>query len=88
MSLSKKKGYSSEYIGTDNMIGNIIKKIFGSKNERELKRIQPIVEAINAREPYFKSLTDDQLREKTGEFKERLKNGATLDEFYQRHLPQ
>jgi preprotein translocase subunit SecA len=53
------------------MIGNFIKKIFGSKNERELKRIGPIVEAINSHEPFFKSLTDDQLREKTNEFKER-----------------
>jgi preprotein translocase subunit SecA len=60
------------------MIGNFVKKIFGSKNERELKRIQPIVESINSLEPSFKSLTDEQLREKTNEFKERLKNGATL----------
>jgi preprotein translocase subunit SecA len=78
--LSKKKGYSSEYIGIEIMIGNIIKKIFGSKNDRELKRIQPIVEAINSQEPFFKSLTDNQLREKTNEFKERLKNGATLED--------
>ncbi|NLD39027.1 MAG: preprotein translocase subunit SecA [Desulfatiglans sp.] len=62
------------------MIGDLIKKIFGSKNDRELKRIQPIVESINSHEPFFKSLTDEQLREKTGEFKDRLKNGATLEE--------
>ncbi len=80
MFLSKQKGYLSEYIGIEIMIGNLVKKIFGSKNDRDLKRIQPIVESINSYEPLFKSLTDDQLREKTNEFKERLKNGATLDE--------
>lgn len=62
------------------MIGGVIKKVFGSKNDRELKRIQPIVEKINALEPEVKSLTDDQLKAKTGEFKERLGKGETLDD--------
>ena len=62
------------------MIGSMIKKVFGSKNDRELKRIQPIVEKINALEPEFQKLTDDQLKGKTVEFRERLAKGETLDE--------
>ncbi|MBN2417865.1 MAG: preprotein translocase subunit SecA [Deltaproteobacteria bacterium] len=62
------------------MIGSFIKKIFGSKNDRELKRIQPIVDKINTLEPEFQRLTDDQLKAKTAEFKERLAKGETIDE--------
>ena len=43
------------------MIGNLIKKVFGSNNERELKRIQPVVDNINMLEPEFNKLTDDQM---------------------------
>ena len=46
------------------MIGNIFKKIFGTKNDREVKRIRKIVAAINSLEPDFEKLTDEQLREK------------------------
>ncbi len=49
-------------------------------NERELKRLEPIVSRINELEPEFKKLTDAQLRAKTDEFKARLKDGASLDE--------
>lgn len=62
------------------MIGNLIKNIFGSKNERELKKIQPVVDQINSIESDFKGLTDEQLKAKTDEFKERLKKGETLDD--------
>lgn len=62
------------------MIENIFKKIFGTKNDREVKRIRKIVAAINSLEPDFEKLTDDQLREKTGIFKERLAKGETLDD--------
>jgi preprotein translocase subunit SecA len=62
------------------LFDSFLKKIFGSKNERELGRLQPQVEAINAREPELKKLTDDQLRGKTGEFKERLAKGESLDD--------
>ncbi|HDG98180.1 MAG TPA: preprotein translocase subunit SecA, partial [Desulfobacterales bacterium] len=61
-------------------MGKVIKGIFGSKKERELKRIAPIVDKINALEPDFQRLSDDELRAKTGEFKERLGKGETLDE--------
>ena len=62
------------------MIGGIIKKIVGSKNERELKRMRPIVEKINSLEPQMAALTDEQLRAKTPELKERLAHGASLDD--------
>ncbi len=62
------------------MLNSILTKIIGSKNERELKRIQPIVDAINELEPKMKSLSDSQLRDKRQEFLQRLKNGETLDD--------
>jgi preprotein translocase subunit SecA len=62
------------------MIGALIKKIVGSKNERELKRIQPIVQRINQIEPKILPLSDDQLRAKTSEFKERIGRGESLEE--------
>ena len=62
------------------MFMKLMSKVVGTKNERELKRIQPMVVAINELEPAMKSLTDDDLRKKTAEFKERLARGATLDD--------
>jgi preprotein translocase subunit SecA len=62
------------------MLGNIVKKVVGSKNERELKRLQPFVERINSLEPQIYTLSDNHLASKTGEFKERLERGESLDE--------
>jgi preprotein translocase subunit SecA len=63
------------------MFGKIVKGIFGSKNERELKEMSPLVEKINSLEPDFQALSDEQLRAKTDEFKERLSKGEeTLDD--------
>ena len=62
------------------MIGSILKKILGTKNDRELKRIQVLVDAINAFEPSISALTDPELRAKTDEFKKRLEAGASLDD--------
>ncbi|MCM2357936.1 MAG: preprotein translocase subunit SecA [Geobacteraceae bacterium] len=61
------------------MFGALIKKIVGSKNERELKKLWPIVERIGALEPELVKLTDDQLRNKTSQFKERFARGETVD---------
>ncbi len=61
------------------MFGALIKKIVGSKNERELKRLWPIVERINSLEAEISRLSDDQLRNKTTEFKKRYAGGETLD---------
>ncbi len=61
------------------MIIDFLTRIFGSKNERELKRVQPIVDQINALEPEMKKLDDGQLRNQTAKFKERLEQGEPLD---------
>jgi len=62
------------------MFNAILKKIVGSKNERELKRLQPLVVKINELESKIQPLSDDLLRAKTGEFKERLERGESLEE--------
>ena len=62
------------------MIGNVLKKIFGSKNDRELKRMGKIVKRINALEEELQNLSDEELRAKTADFRERIENGETLDE--------
>lgn len=61
------------------MISNLIKKIVGTKNERELKRIQPIVDTASSLEEEIKALTDDGLRAKTAYFKEKISEGQDLD---------
>jgi preprotein translocase subunit SecA len=61
------------------MVQTLLKKIFGTKNEREMKRLWPIVDRINSLEPGIASLSDVQLKSKTPEFKSRLENGETLD---------
>ena len=58
----------------------IIEKIFGTHSQNELKRIYPIVDRIEAMEPEMKALSDEELRGKTREFKERLAEGETLDD--------
>jgi len=57
-----------------------IQKMFGTKNERELKRIAPLVDEINRLEPAVKELSDEELKAKTATFKEKLANGASLDD--------
>jgi preprotein translocase subunit SecA len=64
------------------MIGSFIKKIVGSKNERELKRIQPMVQRINQIEPQILPLSDEELRAKTSAFKERIARGESLEEIF------
>ncbi len=61
------------------MIGSILSKVFGTKNERELKRLWPTVEQVNSLEQDIAGLSDGRLREKTGEFRERLGAGESLD---------
>ena len=59
---------------------SIVTKIFGTHSERELKRIEPIVDKIESLRPEMQKLTDEELKAKTPEFKERLANGETLDD--------
>ncbi len=61
------------------MIGKLMKVLFGSKNERELKRMGKIVARINALEPDWQKLSDEDLKQKTVEFRQRLAAGETLE---------
>jgi len=61
------------------MIGSLLKKVVGSKNERELKRLQPLVDRINALEPQIAALSDQALAGKTVEFRQRFTQGESLD---------
>ena len=58
----------------------LIEKIFGSYSKKELKKIEPIVDKIEEIEKTLASLSDDELREKTNEFKQRLQKGETLED--------
>jgi preprotein translocase subunit SecA len=61
------------------MFNSVLTRIFGSRNERVLRQLGRNVARINALEPEFQALSDDQLRAKTAEFRQRLAEGATLD---------
>ena len=62
------------------MFMSFLTKVFGSKNERDLKKMQPTVERISALEPAVEAMTDEELRSQTGRFKERLERGEPLDD--------
>ncbi|NLF25915.1 MAG: preprotein translocase subunit SecA [Deltaproteobacteria bacterium] len=61
------------------MLNFILKKIVGSRNDRIIKSMRPLVHRINELEPKFKALSDEQLREQTSIFRQRLENGESLD---------
>src|SRR5882724_1977792 len=62
------------------MIQNLLAKVVGTQNDRELKKLRPLVAQINALEPSIQPLSDDALRARTAEFRQRLANGETLDD--------
>src|SRR6266567_3465770 len=62
------------------MLDTILAKVVGTQNDRELKRLRPVVAEVNALEPSIETLADDQLRGKTVEFRQRLANGESLDD--------
>ena len=62
------------------MLGSVARKVFGSRNERLIKRYRKVVDRINALEPELESLSDDELKAKTPEFKKRIEAGETLDD--------
>ncbi|MFN3534047.1 MAG: preprotein translocase subunit SecA [Desulfatiglandales bacterium] len=62
------------------MIGSLLKKVFGTKNQRELSRLAPIVGRINELEPRIQALSDVELAQQTTRFKERLTNGESLED--------
>jgi preprotein translocase subunit SecA len=61
-------------------LGKAARKVFGTPNDRKVKATQPLIDKINALEPEFEKLTDDQIIEKTAAFKLRISNGETLDD--------
>jgi len=61
------------------MVLNLLTKVFGSKNERELKQMQPLVERINALEPEMKAMSDEKLQSQSAVFRQRLDQGEPLD---------
>ena len=65
---------------TSVMISNLIAKVFGTKHDRDIKRILPIVEEINERAEEYAGLADEQLPEKTVEFKERIQEAREVAE--------
>jgi preprotein translocase subunit SecA len=62
------------------MINALLTKIVGSKNERTMKKLRPLIEQVNALEPGIEVLSDEELRAKRGEFRQRLEQGAALDD--------
>src|SRR6188768_308238 len=62
------------------IVDTLLAKVIGTQNERDLKRLRPFVAAINSKEPEIEKLTDDELRGKTAEFRQRLQNGESLDD--------
>lgn len=68
------------------MLAKIVGAVIGTKNERELKRMRKAVAKINALEPSIQALSDDQLRQKTEEFKERHQAGESLDKLLRKPL--
>ena len=59
---------------------NMFSKVFGTRSQREVKRIMPLVEKIESLRPDMQKLSDEELRGKTREFKKRLEEGETLDD--------
>ena len=62
------------------MLDTLLAKVVGTQNERELKRLRPIVGAVNALEPAIQALSDEELRGKTAEFRQQFASGQTLDD--------
>ena len=59
---------------------SLFEKVFGTHSEREYKRIEPVLDEIERFRTQMQGLTDEQLRDKTAEFKNRLEKGETLDD--------
>jgi preprotein translocase subunit SecA len=71
------------------LLNSVIAKVFGTSNERAIKRLMPIVEQINAIEPAIQALTDDQLRAKTPEFRQRIADAiANIEDADERHAAE
>src|SRR5215475_7233586 len=65
-------GVQATFPEDSSLLTNVVAKVFGTKNEREIKRLMPRVEAINALEPEMQQLPDEQLAAKTEQFRQRI----------------
>jgi len=62
------------------MLNSMLRSLFGTSSERQLKKVAPLLDEVRAHEAHMVSLPNDRLRAKTGDFKERLAQGASLDD--------
>ncbi|HXK95500.1 MAG TPA: hypothetical protein PKV38_17625, partial [bacterium] len=62
------------------LIGTLLKKVFGTKQDRDMRRYAPYVEAINSLEEWAQGLSDGELRQQTDIFRQRLEDGETLED--------
>lgn len=62
------------------MLNSVMKKIFGTKQDRDLKALRPILDQVNAKEAKYQAMSDDELKSQTQIFKDKIQNGATLNE--------
>ena len=62
------------------LVNTLLAKVIGTQNERDLKKLRPMVAIINTKEPEISKLSDTQLKERTEQFRQRLAAGETLDE--------
>ena len=67
-------------------LGKIAKKIFGTPNDRKIKSVKPLIDAINALEDKFKQFSDAQIVEKTQDLHAKVSDGASLETYCQRRL--
>ena len=69
------------------MLQSIAQRLFGSANDREVKRLQPLVDQINALEPEIEKLTDADLKARTDVFRQRYEDGESLDDMLVEAFP-
>ena len=62
------------------MVFDVLAKVFGNKNERELKKLYPVISKINSLEPEMQVMSDDQLKTQSSLFKNRVEQGESLDD--------
>ena len=62
------------------LLKEIAKKLFGTKQDRDLKKLKPLVDTINSIEPKMKAMTDEELKDQTNKFKKLLEGGKTIED--------
>ena len=62
------------------MLDSMMRKFFGTKQDRDMRALKPVLEQVNALEPKFKAMSDEELKSQTNRFREQLKNGSTVND--------